>query len=226
MRRCWSKYIFKQLMFHQLRNGSEQLLDVANVLLRLAWNETGEGNDELTKSDFMEVVCELILKSSKYYLTKVCIPDQPQILCSKWYFLKGRQLLSRLNKCEWICFCIGIKICKRLFKTALEVQDEYSESIYTMTNLYLTALHSLMQNKDKCLTHGRAAMLNAWRMWEPRFRTLCTRLFRSRLYWWFRQSLWYSSACQVCGSRTIIMLIRHCLSRTTEFLSYLRQITC
>ena len=157
----WYKNLFKKLIANNLRSPTDQLLDMANVLLRFAWNISDPAHKELSRLELMDGVCEMVLKSSTYSnATALCIPEQPPNPCSKWYFLKGRQIMSRLNKHDWINYCIGIKICKRLFKAAFETRDTFWNSICRKSLVYLAALYLICQNKEKCLKHGKMALMN------------------------------------------------------------------
>ena len=78
--------------------------------------------------------------------------------CSKWYFIKGVRLLSIHCKEHLAAYCLWVKTCKRYFKSALSIKDEYSESIHDACHVYLAALYYVSgTNQEKTTKH----LLNA-----------------------------------------------------------------
>ena len=51
-------------------------------------------------------------------------------------------------------YCLWVKTCKRYFKSALRIQDEYSESIHDACHVYLSALYYVSgANQEKTTKH-------------------------------------------------------------------------
>ena len=74
--------------------------------------------------------------------------------CSKWYFIKGVRLLSIYCKEHSAAYCLWVKTCKRYFKSALNIRDEYSKSIHDACHVYLSALYYVSgTNQEKTTEH-------------------------------------------------------------------------
>ena len=134
-----------------------QCLNMAVVSLRLAWNISRKKEFKVSNQDLLEVLSEVVLKLSDYdtwnrnTLFNIVVPFRQ---CSKWYFIKGVRLLSKYCKKHSAAYCIWVKTCKRYFKSALSIQDEYSESIYDACHVYLSALYYVSgTNQDKAIIH-------------------------------------------------------------------------
>ena len=147
-RLCWliqSKNLAPELQF----------LNLAVALLRLAWNISGMKESEFSNHELLKVLSEVVLKLSSHdirYFSKPChIPFKQ---CSKWYFMKGVKLLSIYCKEHSAAYCLWVKTCKRYFKSALNIQDEYSESIHYACHVYLSTLYHLSgTNQETMIKH-------------------------------------------------------------------------
>ena len=49
--------------------------------------------------------------------------------------------------------CLAIKAIKRFLKKALEIRDKFSESVHSLSRIYLASLYLLTENYDKCFHH-------------------------------------------------------------------------
>ena len=67
--------------------------------------------------------------------------------------MKARNLFASLHESNSIEFCVGVKICKRFFKTTLQIQDGFSQSIHTLTVIYLAVLYALTEQYDKTFSY-------------------------------------------------------------------------
>ena len=57
-----------------------------------------------------------------------------------------------------VAYCLWVKTCKRYFKSALGIQDEYSESIHDACHVYLSALYYVSRtNPDRTIKHLKEA---------------------------------------------------------------------
>ena len=105
-------------------------LNVAVASLCLAWNISRKRESELSNHELLDVLSEVVLKLSGRDTWNSSTPfNIPFKQCSKWYFIKGVRLLSIHSKEHFAAYCLWVKTCKRYFKSALNIQDEYSESI-------------------------------------------------------------------------------------------------
>ena len=69
-----------------------------------------------------------------------------------------RLLSTQCNK-QSAAYCLWVKTCKRYFKAALSIQDEYSESIYDVCHVYLSALYYVSRtNPDRTIRHCKEVM--------------------------------------------------------------------
>ena len=132
-----------------------QCLNLAVVLLHLAWNISGMRESELSNHEVLDVLSEVVLKlygrDNWNSSTPYNIPFRE---CSKWYFIKGVRLLSLHCKEQFAAYCLWLKTCKRYFKSALSIQDEYSESIHDACHVYLSALYYVSgTNQEKTTKH-------------------------------------------------------------------------
>ena len=132
-----------------------QLLNLALVSLRLAWNISRKGESELSNHELMDVLREVVLKLSGIDTCNSSKPIKiPFRQCSKWYFIKGVQLLSTHCEKHSAAYCLWMKTCKRFFKSALNIQDEYSASIHDACHVYLSALYYVSgTNQEKSIKH-------------------------------------------------------------------------
>ena len=122
-------------------SGSQQFKNVALALLRLAWNISRKEDNELSNHEFVEVLHTLVFRLSSGEHANKTRPTIPLKHCSKWYFLRGNELLSIYCTKHSDAYYIWLKTCKRYFKSALSTQDEFSESIHDESRLYLAALY-------------------------------------------------------------------------------------
>ena len=119
-----------------------QCLNVAVVLLRLAWNISGMRESELSNHELLDVLSEVVPKLSGHDAWNSSSPyNIPFKQFSKWYFIKGVKLLSIQCTEHSAAYCLWVKTCKRYFKSALSMKDEYSESIHDACHVYLSALY-------------------------------------------------------------------------------------
>ena len=152
----WSKHFLKLLISNDMRNDIGTKLDLACVLLRVAWNLTHREIQEFTHSDMLEILCEAVVETNQFS-KKTSIRRQrnamPFSTCSKWYYLKGVTTLSSLRDPDSIEFCLGVKTCTKVFKMALQTRDEFCKSIYEPANIYLTVLYLIQGQKDKAVEY-------------------------------------------------------------------------
>ena len=132
-----------------------QCMNLAMASLRLAWNVSRKSESELSYHELLDVLSELVLKLSGQDTWNCQTPYIPPIeQCSKWYFLNGVKLLSTYCKKHSAAFCLWLKTCKRYFKSALGIQDEYSESTHDACHVYLSALYYVSgTNQERTIKH-------------------------------------------------------------------------
>ena len=132
-----------------------QCINLAIASLRLAWNISRKTQSELSYHELLDVLSELVLKLSGQDTWNCQTPYIPSIKqCSKWYFLKGVKLLSTYCTKHSAAFCLWLKTCKRYLKSALGIQDEYSESIHDACHVYLSALYYVSgTNQERTIKH-------------------------------------------------------------------------
>ena len=130
-------------------------LNLAVALLRLAWNLCGMRESELLNNELLDVLSEVVLRLSGRDTWKSSPPyNIPFKECSKWYFIKGVKLLSMHCEEHSAAYCLWVKTCKRYFKSALNIQDEFSESIHDACHVYLSALYYVSgANQEKTTKH-------------------------------------------------------------------------
>ena len=120
------KDVCSSLIKHQLLVGEKKYFDLACVLLHLATFLTIHGKNISAQSGALELVsgflehCTEHKTCQKFYV----VPFAP---CSKWYFLKGRNLLFNLRNENNALLPIRILLSIRCLKAALEIRDERSE---------------------------------------------------------------------------------------------------
>ena len=115
------------------------------------WDE----KSELSNHELLDVLSEVVLKLSGHDTWNCGTPyNVPFKQCSKWYFIKGVRLLSKYCKEHSAAYCLWMKTCKRYFKSALSIQDEYSESIQDACHVYMSALYYASgTNQEKMTKH-------------------------------------------------------------------------
>ena len=119
-----------------------QFLNLAFASLRLAWNISRMRESELSNHEMLDVLSVVVLKLSGHDTRNSSTPYSILFKqCSKWYFIKGLRLLTIYCKEHAAVYCIWVKTCKRYFKSALAIQNEYSESIHDACHVYLSALY-------------------------------------------------------------------------------------
>ena len=130
-------------------------LNVAVASLCLAWNISRKRKSKLSNHELLDVLSEVILKLSGHDTWNSSTPyNIPFKQCSKWYFIKGVRLLSIHCKEHYAAYCLWMKTCKRYFKSALSIKDEYSESIHDACHVYLSALYYVSgTNQEKTTKH-------------------------------------------------------------------------
>jgi len=103
----------------------------------------------------LDVLSEVVLKLSGHDTWNSSTPyNIPFKECSKWYFIKGVRLLSIYCKEHTAAYCLWVKTCKRYFKSALSIQDEYSESIHNACHVYLSTLYYVSgANQETIIKH-------------------------------------------------------------------------
>ena len=127
----WKVTQFYMLIYSRNLAPELQILNLAITSLRLAWNIFVKRESELSNHELLDVLSEVVLKLSGQETSNSSPPyNIPFKQCSKWYFIKGVRLLSIHCKGHSAAFCLWMKTCKRYFKSALRIQDEYSESIH------------------------------------------------------------------------------------------------
>ena len=130
-------------------------LNVAVASLFLAWKISRKRESELSNHELLDVWSEVVLKLSDHETWNSSIPyNIPFKECSKWYFIKGVRLLSIYCKEHFAAYCLWMKTCKRYSKSALNIKDEYSESIHDACHVYLSALYYVSgANQEKTSKH-------------------------------------------------------------------------
>ena len=130
-------------------------LNMAVASLCLAWNISRKRESELSNHELLDVLSEVVLKLSGHDTWNSSSPyNIPFKQCSKWYFIKGVRLLSIHCEGHSVAFCLWMKTCKRYFKSALSIKDEYSESIHDACHVYLAALcHVSGTKQEKTIKH-------------------------------------------------------------------------
>ena len=110
---------------------------------------------ELSNHALLDVLSEVVLKLSGHDTWNSSTPHNiPFRQCSKWYFIKGVRLLSIYCEKHSAAYCLWVKTCKRYFKSALSIQDEYSESIHDACHVYLSALYYVSgANQETIIKH-------------------------------------------------------------------------
>ena len=117
-------------------------LNVAVASLCLALNISRKRESELSNHALLDVLSEVVLKlSGRDTWNSRTSYNIPFKQCSKWYFIKGVRLLSIHCEKHTAAYCLWLKTCKRFFKSALNIQDEYSQSIHDACHVYLSALY-------------------------------------------------------------------------------------
>ena len=155
----WSKGLYKALIAHNHQPETKRLADFACVLLRLAWNISEKDNIELTNADILDLLSMIVVRLSNSdqpssFKSTLSIPIQVSHVYSKWYYMKGKELLCVPCRKNTIAYHIWLKTCKRFFKSALSVHDEYSESVHCSSNAYLAALYCVGEgNHEKTSKH-------------------------------------------------------------------------
>ena len=128
-------------------------LNLALASLFLAQHISRKKESELSSHERLEVLSEVVLRLSGPNTWNRSKPI-PFRQCSKWYFIKGLQLLSTYCTKHSAAFCLWVKTCKRYFKSALGRQDEYSESIHDACHVYLSVLYFVSgTNQEKAIKH-------------------------------------------------------------------------
>ena len=149
----WSKGVYKALLSNNYQPETKRLADFAYVLLRLAWNISGKDKIELSNAEILELLGLVVTRLSNShrqceFVNRVSIPIGMTDVNSKWFFMKGEELLCVPCLEDDITYCIWLKTCKRFFKSALGVQDEYNESIQLLSNAYLSALYCVSEESQ------------------------------------------------------------------------------
>ena len=132
------------------------ILNLAVASLHLAWNISGIKESDLSNHELLDVLSEVVLKLSGHDTWNRSTPYNILSFkeCSKWYFIKGVRLLSIHCKEHSAAYCLRVKTCKRYFKSALSIKDEYSESIHDACHVYLSALYYVSgANQEKTTKH-------------------------------------------------------------------------
>ena len=155
----WNARQFICLISTRLFVPEIQFLNWGVASLRLAWNVSRKTESELSYHELLDVLGKLVLRLSGED-TWNC--RTPQFVffkhCSKWYFLKGLTLLSLYCTQHSAAFCLWVKTCKRYFKSALGIQDEYSESIHDACHVYLSALYYVSEtDHERTIKHLKKA---------------------------------------------------------------------
>ena len=155
----WNARRFRMLIHSKNLAPELQFLNLAVVSLRLAWNISGMRESELSNHELLDVLSEVVLKLSGHDTWNSSTPYNISFKqCSKWYFIKGVRLLSIHCKKQSAAYCIWVKACKRYFKSALRIQDGYSESIHDACHVYLSALYYVSgANHEKTTQHSLEA---------------------------------------------------------------------
>ena len=115
-------------------------MNLAIALRYLAWNVSQKEEKLLLNHEMLNLLSAVVLRCSNHDSATDVTHTIPFKQCSKWYFLRGKQLLSAYTK-HSDAYHLWMKTCKRYFKSALGIQDEYSESIYKASHVYLAALY-------------------------------------------------------------------------------------
>ena len=157
----WNATQFRRLIYSKNLALELQFYNLAVASLRLAWNISGMRESELSNNELLDVLSELVLKLSGRDTWKSSTPynsgtfyNIPFKQCSKWYFIKGVRLLSIHCKKHSAAYCLWVKTCKRYFKSALSIQDEYSESMHDACHVYLSALYYVSgANQETIIKH-------------------------------------------------------------------------
>ena len=147
-------------------------MDMGCVLLRLAWNLSPDHQMEMTKNEngnipekeyktgkLLNILSEVFTKLACVNNCSISnkVPFKPT--CSKWYLMKGKEMLQVNTKLNSGVCLLQIKICRRYFKAAMSVEDEHSESINTTLNIYLAALYFVSHSCDKAWKYLASASL-------------------------------------------------------------------
>ena len=128
-----------------------QIMNMALASLRLAWNISKKIDSELLNHELLDVLSRVVVKLSGHDTWNCTTPFKQ---CSKWYFIKGVRLLSTYCEKLSAAYCLLVKTCKRYFKSALSIRDEYSESIHDACHVYLSALYYVSgTNPEKSIKH-------------------------------------------------------------------------
>ena len=158
-----------------------QCSNLGVVSLRLAWNISRKKESELSYHELLDVLSKLVLRLSGQDTWSCRTPHFAFFKqCSKWYFFRGVRLLSAY--CTQISdeFRLWVKTCKLYFKSALGIQDEYSESIHDACHVYLSALYYVSgTNQERTIKHLMGAKNGRFfdNSSKPYIMDYCTLLF-------------------------------------------------
>ena len=148
---------FHGLIISKNRAPELHILNLAVVSLRLAWNISRMKESELSNNELLDVLSEVVLRLSGHETWNNSTTCNYRISfreCSKWYFIKGVRLLSINCGEHSAAYCLWVKTCKKYFKSALSIQDEYSASIHDACHVYLSALYYVTgANQEKMTQH-------------------------------------------------------------------------
>ena len=178
----WNATRFCTLIFSRNLAPKLQFLNFAVAALRLTQDISGmRKSPGLSNHELLDVLSEVVLKLSGQDSWKSSTPyNIPFKQCSKWYFIKGVRLLSIYCEKHSAAYCLWVKTCKRYFKSALGIQDEYSESIHDACHVYLAALYYVSEaNQETIITHLMEAKNENYfnRFVKPRILSYSTLLF-------------------------------------------------
>ena len=144
----WSLFIYEWMLSNDTYQCTgKQLVDLACVLLRLAWNffSWKRGNMELSKVEMLNVLSIIVVKlaNDKRPGTLVSVPTSPSCFSiPEWIFLKGRELLSVNSRYNQHSYLWWIKSCLWYFSLVLiHHKDLPNKWMCNDSHIYSAALH-------------------------------------------------------------------------------------
>ena len=151
----WTVTQFHWLIFSKNLAPELHILNLAVASLLLAWNISGMRESEFLNHELLDVLSEVVLNLSGYDTwNNITLYNIQFRQCSKWYFIKGVRLLSIYCNKHFAAYCLWVKTCKRYFKSALSIRDEYSGLIHDACHVYLSALYYVSRtNQEETTKH-------------------------------------------------------------------------
>ena len=150
----WTDRAFRLILSNSFNSQPRQLLDLASVFLRLAWNVTHKEVKELSNVEVLDVIGQVVVKLSNGNLRDY--PSHSTLdNVGRWLlFIKGKTLLSSHCIKHTAAYYLQFKTCKRYFKCATNTANTSPSYLSDMCHLYLSALYYVSTvNKEKALQH-------------------------------------------------------------------------